>query len=192
MDEPKGRSINDQLRGRDYLTPAEVKAVAEAAGKIGRHGHRDMSMIWVMFRHGLRVSELVNLRRSQIDLTEQRMHIKRLKKGRPATHPMVAEEIRALRRLFKESPDHQLAFVSERGGPLTPSAVAKIVERAGRVAKLDFPIHPHMLRHSCGYKLANDGRDTRSIQQWLGHGRIQNTVRYTELAAKRFEGFWED
>lgn len=83
-------------------------------------------------------------------------------------------------------------FVTERKGPLTTSGVRKILARAGEKAGLEFPIHPHMLRHACGFKLANDGQDTRAIQHYLGHRQIQHTVRYTELAAGRFEEFWRD
>ena len=83
-------------------------------------------------------------------------------------------------------------FVSERKGPLTDSSVRKLVARVGEVAKLGFPVHPHMLRHACGYKLANEGHDTRAIQHYMGHRNIQHTVRYTELAPDRFSGFWKD
>jgi type 1 fimbriae regulatory protein FimB/type 1 fimbriae regulatory protein FimE len=83
-------------------------------------------------------------------------------------------------------------FVTERKGPLTASGVRKLVARAGRNAGIAFPVHPHMLRHACGFKLANDGHDTRAIQHYLGHRNIQHTVRYTELAADRFNGFWRD
>lgn len=83
-------------------------------------------------------------------------------------------------------------FVTERNGPLTASGVRKILARAGEKAGLEFPVHPHMLWHGCGFKLANDGQDTRAIQHCLGHKQIQHTVRYTELASGRFEGFWKD
>ncbi|QDU53857.1 tyrosine-type recombinase/integrase [Aeoliella mucimassa] len=99
---------------------------------------------------------------------------------------------RALRRLKRDYPDSPYLFTTERQGPLTDSAVRKIVTRAGEVAKFAFPIHPHMLRHSTGYKLANDGHDTRAIQQYLGHKNIQHTVRYTQLSAARFKDFWKD
>jgi type 1 fimbriae regulatory protein FimB/type 1 fimbriae regulatory protein FimE len=75
---------------------------------------------------------------------------------------------------------------------MTTENVRTIVARAGRLAGLTFPVHPHMLRHACGYKLANDGHDTRAIQHYLGHRNIMHTVRYTELASDRFKNFWDD
>jgi len=83
-------------------------------------------------------------------------------------------------------------FVTERGGPMTTDNVRKLVQRAAQEGKLPFPVHPHMLRHAFGYKLANDGHDTRAIPHYLGHRNIQNTVRYTELAPGRFKDFWRD
>jgi type 1 fimbriae regulatory protein FimB/type 1 fimbriae regulatory protein FimE len=106
-------------------------------------------------------------------------------------HPLRGPELRALRRL-RVSDDSPYLFVSERGGPLSASTVRKLVARAGRLARLSFPVHPHMLRHAVGYKLANDGHDTRSIQLYLGHRNIQHTVRYTQLDASRFRSFWKD
>lgn len=75
---------------------------------------------------------------------------------------------------------------------MTVSNVRKILARAGQEARLPFPVHPHMLRHGCGFKLANDGHDTRAVQHYLGHRNIQHTVRYTELASGRFNHFWND
>ena len=100
--------------------------------------------------------------------------------------------MRALRKVSRDYPDSSYVFSSERKGPLTDSSVRKIVARAGQRAGLPFPVHPHMLRHACGYKLANDGHDTRSIQHYLGHKNITHTVRYTELAPDRFNSFWKD
>ena len=120
------------------------------------------------------------------------MHVSRLKNGVDSTHPLRGPEIRALRKLGRDYPDTPYVFVTERKGPLTTSAVRKIIARAGESAKIGMPIHPQMLRHSTGYKLANDGHDTRAIQHYLGHKNIQHTVRYTELAAGRFNDFWQD
>jgi type 1 fimbriae regulatory protein FimE len=120
------------------------------------------------------------------------LHVNRLKNGMPSTHPLLGPELRALRRLQREYAGRAYVFTTERRGPLTDSAVRKIVARAGREAKLGFPVHPHMLRHACGFKLANEGHDTRAIQHYLGHRNIQHTVGYTELAADRFKKFWVD
>ena len=163
-----------------------------AAKSIGRHGHRDMTMILVAFRHGLRVSELVALRWDMIDLKQGVVHVSRLKNGVNSTHPLRGPELRALRKLKRDYPDTPYVFVTERKGPVTASNVRKIVSRAGAQAELGMPIHPHMLRHSTGFKLANDGHDTRAIQLYLGHKNIQHTVRYTELASGRFKDFWTD
>ncbi len=149
-------------------------------------------MILVAFRHGLRVSELVALRWDMTDLKQCLLHVNRLKNGVASTHPIRGPELRALRRLQRDYPVTQYLFVSEHKGPLSASAVRKIVARAGQSAGIGFPVHPHMLRHSTCYKLANDGHDTRAIQHYLGHKNIQHTVRYTELSAGRFMNFWKD
>ena len=144
-----------------------------------------------MYRHGFRVSEVVALRWDQIDLKQGLMHVNRVKNGVPSTHPVRGPELRALRQLQRDYPGPYV-FSTERGGPMTTATVRKMVARAGEVAKLSFPIHPHMLRHACGYKLANDGHDTRALQHYLGHKNIQHTVRYTEMAPDRFKNFWRD
>jgi type 1 fimbriae regulatory protein FimB/type 1 fimbriae regulatory protein FimE len=185
------RVPNQARRSREYLTQKEVSALIETAKKIGRHGHRDATLILLAYRHAFRVAELVSLRWDQIDLTQGLLHVTRAKNGTPSTHPLRGPEIRALRRLQRDY-SGPYVFVTERKGPLTTSAVRKIIARAGEFAGLGFPVHPHMLRHACGFKLANDGHDTRAIQHYLGHKNIQHTVRYTELAAGRFNGFWED
>ncbi len=189
---PPPRRSNKDVRPREYLTGDEVDRLIVAAKGLGRHGHRDATLILVAFRHGLRVSELVALRWDMVDLKQGLMHVSRLKNGVASTHPIRGPEIRALRRLQRDYPDTPYLFVSERKGPLTTSAVRKIVARAGQSVGIGFPVHPHMLRHSTGYKLANDGHDTRAIQHYLGHKNIQHTVRYTELSASRFKGFWKD
>ena len=189
---PPLRRPNKDLRSREYLTAEEVDKLGSAARSLGRHGHRDSTLILVAFRHGLRVSELVALRWDMIDLKQGLMHVSRLKNGVNSTHPLRGPELRALRKLKRDYPDTPYVFVTERKGPLTASAVRKIITRAGDIAKLGMPIHPHMLRHSTGYKLANDGHDTRAIQLYLGHKNIQHTVRYTELASGRFNDFWKD
>ena len=189
---PPPRQTNAERRSREYLTGAEVEALMSAAGRTGRHGNRDKTLILIAYRHGLRVSELVNLRWEMVDLQAGLIHVTRLKNGVPSIHPIRGVEIRALRRVKREYPDTDYVFVSERKGPLTTATVRKLLARAGEVAHLPFSVHPHMLRHSTGYKLANDGQDTRAIQHYLGHRNIQHTVRYTELSPDRFQNFWKD
>ena len=179
-------------RSREHLTVAEIDRLIAAAQRLGRHGHRDATMILLAFRHGLRVSELVNLRRDQVDLQQGLLHVRRCKNGLPSTHPLHGPELRALRKLLRDYPDTPYVFVSERRAPMTTATFRKLVARAGEEAKLGMPIHPHMLRHSTGFKLANDGQDTRAIQHYLGHKNIQYTVLYTQLAPNRFDGFWKD
>jgi integrase len=185
------RLPNAQLRTREYLTPEEVEKLMDAA-KGNRYGHRDATMVLIAYRHGLRVSELVDLRWEQIDWTAATLHVRRAKGGIPSVHPVRGDELRALRRLQRESPASPFVFVSERGAPFGTAGFARMIERAGRAAGLPFKAHPHMLRHACGFKLANDGADTRSLQSYLGHANIQNTMRYTELTPTRFRDFFRD
>lgn len=189
---PPRKPRNADRRSREYLTPAEVERLIKAAEEEGRHGHRDATMLLIAYRHALRVSELCSLRWDQVDLGRGVIHVQRLKNGTPSTHPLRGPELRALRRLKRDYPECSYVFTGERKGPLTDSTVRKIVARAGVAAGLSFPIHPHMLRHAAGYKLANDGQDTRAIQHYLGHKNITHTVRYTELSPERFKGFWRD
>jgi type 1 fimbriae regulatory protein FimB/type 1 fimbriae regulatory protein FimE len=187
------RLPNAKLRSREYLTPSEVQSLLKAARRRGRYGQRDTCLILLAYRHGLRVSEVVSLRWDQIDLKAGHLHVRRAKNGTPSTHPLQGDEIRALRQLAREWPDRGgFVFISERHGPMSPDGVRKMITRTGDEARLLFPVHPHMLRHACGFKLANDGHDTRALQLWLGHRNIQHTVRYTELSPARFRNFWRD
>jgi type 1 fimbriae regulatory protein FimE len=189
---PPRRTKNLDRRTREYLTPAEVEKLLQASAKVGRHGARDRTLILLAYRHGLRVSELVTMRWEQIDLKAGLVHVARFKNGLASTHPIRGPELRALRELRRDYPDSPYLFVTERGGPMTPATARKLIARAGELAKLPFPIHPHMLRHACGFKLAGEGQDTRAIQQYLGHRNITHTVRYTELSPERFKNFWKD
>jgi site-specific recombinase XerD len=182
------RRKNAELRTREHLTEGEVMKLVEAA-KGNRWGHRDATMVLLAFRHGLRASELVSLRH----LTGATPSVRRAKRGTPATHPLTGLELRALRRLQREQePPSPFVFVSERGAPFSTEGFARMLQRAARAAGVAVKVHPHMLRHACGYKLANDGVDTRTVQAYLGHRSIQHTVRYTELAPGRFRNFWQD
>jgi integrase len=184
------RRPNGDIRTREYLTEAEVEKLMNTA-KGNRHGHRDTTMVLVAYRHGLRASELVDLRWEQVEFKTATLHVRRVKQGTPSVHPIVGDELRALRRLQREqAPKSPFVFTSERGAPFATAGFARMVERAGTVAKLGFKIHPHMLRHACGYALANRGHDTRALQAYLGHRNIQHTVRYTELSPLRFKDFW--
>ena len=165
---PPPKVPNADRRSREHLTPAEIDRLIAAAPRLGRHGQRDATMILLAYRHGLRVSELVALRREQIDLHQGLLHVRRRKNGLPSTHPLRGPELRALRRVLRDDPETAYVFVSERRAPMTAANFRKLIARAGEKAKLGMPIHPHMLRHSTGFKLANDGQDTRAIQHYLG------------------------
>jgi site-specific recombinase XerD len=174
------RRKNSELRAREYLTDTEVSELIEVS-KQNRHGHRDSTMILIAYRHGLRVSELVDLRWDQVDFDNGRLHVRRAKNGVPSVHPLMADEVSALQRIKARIAGSEFVFVSERGGPFSAAGFAKLIERAGAEAKLSFKAHPHMLRHACGYKLASEGHDTRSLQTYLGHRNIQHSARYTAL-----------
>src|SRR3954467_5137148 len=163
------RLPNAELRTREYLTEAEVGRLTKAATG-NRYGHRDATMVLVAYRHGLRSAELVDLRWDQIEFASATLHVRRVKRGSPSTHPIRGEELRALRRLQREQePKSPFVFTSERGAPFTTAGFARMVERAGEAAGLRFKAHPHMLRHACGFALANKGHDTRALQAHLGH-----------------------
>ena len=190
---PPRRGLNRDARPREYLTPKEVQRLTVAARqRERRYGLRDATMILVAFRHGLRVSELCALTWDQIDFSAGMMHVRRVKNGMASVQQIGGEELRALRALKREEGSGRFVFMTERGAPMTPAGFRKFLARLGVAAKFPFPVHPHMLRHACGYKLANDGRDTRALQHYLGHKNIMHTVRYTELSPERFKNFWED
>jgi integrase len=156
------RRPNSELRPREHLTEREVEKLIDAA-KGNRHGARDAAMILVCFRHGLRASELCELQWSDVEFESATLYLRRAKGGQTGTHPLLGDELRALRALKRDA-QSPFIFVSERGAPFTVSGLQKLVERAGIEAKLPFKPHPHMLRHATGYALANKGTDTRTLQ----------------------------
>jgi site-specific recombinase XerD len=148
-------------------------------------------MVLVAYRHGLRASELVDLRWEQVDFTTATLHVRRVKQGTPSTHPILGTNYgRCGDFSASKSRSRPSCSTSERGAPFTTAGFARLVERVGKEAKLNFKAHPHMLRHACGFALANRGHDTRALQAYLGHRNIQHTVRYTELSPTRFKDFW--
>ena len=190
---PPLKPLNADRRPREYLTPKEVERLITATKKrTRRYSLRDATMILVAFRHGLRVSELCMLTWDQIDFSQGMMHVRRMKGGIPSVQQIGGEEMRMLRALKRADNAGRFLFMTERGAPVTPAGFRKMVARLGVTAKCPFSIHPHMLHHACGYKLANDSQDTRALQHYLGHKNIMHTVRYTELSPERFKHFWED
>ncbi|MFC1665391.1 tyrosine-type recombinase/integrase [Pseudomonadota bacterium] len=180
---------NIDVRPREYLTEKEVEQLIKQAKK-GRYGSRDALLILFMYRHGLRVSEVVSLRWSDVDFQSGVIQVKRVKNGVNGIHPLSGRELRVLRALKRLSTTSPFILVSERGSPMTTRNVRHLVANAGRA--LPFPVHPHMLRHGCGYKLINNGVDVRTVQQYLGHASINSTVHYTKLDSRRFDGLWRD
>ena len=182
------RAGNDLLRTRSHLTEDEIEQILKVA-KRGRYGMRDHLMVLTAFRHGLRVSELIDLRWTDVDFKAGTIHIRRLKGSKDSTHYLEGDETRPLKALQKTA-SGPFIFTSERGGPISAAGFRKQFARWGEKAEIGFPIHPHMLRHACGYALANRGMDTRSLQAYLGHASITHTVRYTEMSPTRFRGIW--
>jgi len=174
---------------RQYLTEAEIESLMAAASKT-RNPTRNRAIVWVAYRHGLRSIELVSLTWDAVDFNAQQLHVWRAKRGKVAIHPLKGRELRLLRELEREKQGRHI-FNSERGAPLSRRGIRKIIAELGNMAKFAFRVHPHMLRHACGFSLASVGEDTRSIQDYLGHRNIAHTVRYTALNPKRFDRFWQ-
>lgn len=184
---------------RNYLTSSEVKLLLQASSETS-HAKRNYCLIYMCFIHGFRVSEICGLRLSAIDFNAGNLFISRLKNGFSTIHPMLPEEIRVLNQWMdvrqayagahEECEDY--VFLSSRGRPLSRHGVYKMMKKAGEDAGLSVRVHPHMLRHACGYALADKRIDTRLIQDYLGHTNIAHTVRYTASNSLRFMGIWDN
>lgn len=186
----KTREKNIEYRSREYLTPEEVKRLIQAAGLRGRHPVRDQAIVLLSFRHGLRAGEAATLKWDAV--MDKSIYIQRLKGSVSGSHPLQPDELELLQELRERYPDSRYLFPNERGEHISQGAITKMLERAGKLAELPMAIHPHMLRHSCGYYLAELGMPTRDIQEYLGHRQIQNTVRYTAGNPARFNKIqWE-
>jgi type 1 fimbriae regulatory protein FimB/type 1 fimbriae regulatory protein FimE len=192
---PPARQKNVDVRSREYLTEPEVERLRKAAAK-GFYGHRDSTAILLCFRHGLRASELCALTWDDVaDLAHANratLNVRRLKGSVSGAHPLEPDEVSALRKLRQEYPDDVYVFTTERGGPMTPAGFRKMLSRLGEAAGLgSLRVHPHMLRHSTGYALANrEGVTTRDVAEVLGHANMANTKRYAAVNANRFRGIW--
>jgi type 1 fimbriae regulatory protein FimB/type 1 fimbriae regulatory protein FimE len=172
------------VKDRRYLRPDEARRLIDAAGKRGRYPFRDKVLVRLVYRHGLRASEAVGMRWSQVDLDQGVIHVARVKGSNDSTHSLDRDELRDLRKLRQQVPGLYV-LETKRGGPMSVDALQYIVREAGRLARLDVEVHPHMLRHATGYALANEGTDTRLIQAFLGHVDIRHTAHYTALSPRR-------
>lgn len=184
------------MNKRKYLTYYEITQLLQAS-RSGTHAERDECLIQMCFIHGFRVSEICHLKFSDVDLGAKVIHVHRLKNGLSTTQPLIPLEINLLERWFKVrekwrcSPDTDWVFLSQKGGKMSRQQVYSLLRRYGQLAKISLALHPHMLRHACGYELANKGLDTRLIQDYLGHRNIRHTVVYTASNASRFNGVWQ-
>jgi type 1 fimbriae regulatory protein FimB len=183
------------LEKRKYLTQNEIDRLLEAS-RSGNFPKRDECFIQMCFIHGFRVSELCTLKFSDINLTDKVVHVNRLKSGLKTTHPLLSSEIALLKAWLEERVswrgcESPWIFLSQKGGPLSRQQVHKMLKKFGALASIAVSLNPHMLRHSCGYALANRGTDTRLIQDYLGHKNIQHTVLYTSSNHGRFAGVWQ-
>ena len=182
-------ATDHRSRTKDYLDAAEIDLLLKAA-KAGRYGTRDSLLLMMLYRHGLRVSEAISLRVTDVNLQQARLWVNRLKNGLSVEQPIPGDELRAIKRyLGKRTTGLLWLFLSERGQPLTRQSVNYIVSRSAKRAGLT-NVHPHTLRHSCGFYLANQGYDLRLIQDYLGHRDPKHTAHYTRVAGVRFEGLW--
>lgn len=181
---------------RKHLTESEIERIIQAA-RIGKNPERDCCLIWMCYIHGCRVSEISSWRLSDIDLVGDRIFIHRLKNGLSTVHPIYSIERKVLlawlkvRSLHRNS-DSDWLFLSRKGGRLSRQRIYELIRKLSVQAGLGVEAHPHMLRHACGYALADMGMDTRLIQDYLGHRNIQHTVLYTASNAHRFHKVWRD
>jgi type 1 fimbriae regulatory protein FimB len=182
-----------KISDRKHLTSREVERLIEAT-KGSRNEIRDRCLLLLMFRHGLRVSEACGMKLDQVDTESRVLHVARLKGGLSTTHPLRGDELRAISAWLKErarmKPAGKAFFVSEQRKPLHRSTANLLLITYSRAASLPLLAHPHMLRHACGFALADQGADTRLIQDYLGHRNIQHTAKYTATNPARFEKLW--
>jgi type 1 fimbriae regulatory protein FimB len=185
--------LDKMVKERKHLVSGEVDKLLEAT-KGGRNEARDRCFLLLMFRHGLRVSEACSLRLSQVDIENRVLHVTRLKQGLSTTHPLRTDELKAVKAWLttrkRMKPETDSFFLSNRRGPLSRKTAWLAIRNYGELAELSLPTHPHMLRHACGFALADQGADTRLIQDYLGHRNIQHTVIYTATNPARFERLW--
>lgn len=179
-------------KNRYFLTKKEIEQLLQQASSYGKNKKRNTCMLLLCYFHGLRVSELLGLKLSDFDFNSGVLYVRRLKNGFSAAHPVNSRALQALMLWISErnkspiSTNSTYLFPSVKGEMLTRQTIYLMFQRYGELAGLDIKVHPHMLRHACGYELANKGMDTRLIQDYLGHRNISHTVRYTASNPERF------
>lgn len=179
---------------RTYLTETEVDSLIKAANATS-YPARNHCLVLMMFRHGLRVSEACQMKCSSINLDARVIQVSRMKNGFSTIHPIKRDEAKVIRtwldsRAKMKGADSDALFLSNQGRGISRKTVWMLLKDLGEKAKISIPTHPHMLRHACGYALANQGADTRLIQDYLGHISIGNTVKYTASNPARFARLW--
>lgn len=178
-------------KSRYFLTKSEVEKLINQA-ETGKNNERNKCMILICYFHGLRVSELLSLRLSDFDMKSKVLYVNRLKNGFSSMHPLSPRAVSALNRWLvvrnknTQNADSPYLFPSQSGKMLSRQTIYLLIQRYGKQANLGIDVHPHMLRHACGFELANKGMDTRLIQDYLGHRNISHTVRYTASNPERF------
>ncbi|EKN5096026.1 tyrosine-type DNA invertase [Yersinia enterocolitica] len=182
------------MNQRKHLTQTEIERLL-AKAREGNNPERDYCFIYMSFIHGFRVSEACQIRLSDLDIQGCSVYIRRMKNGFSTNHPLLRDEVKAIRawlnvRKGLSGAESDWLFLSRQGGPLTRQRIYQIINRLGILANISVVSHPHMLRHACGFALADRGIDTRLIQDYLGHRNIRHTVRYTASNAERFKGVW--
>lgn len=176
----------------NYLLPNEVERLLRSAGTSGRHGHRNYTLILICYRHGLRLSELTQLRWKMVDFKRKVLKVSRDKGGIDSVHPLSATELSALRKLKADHSGRSYLFITDRGDPLSKRTVARIVAQAGSDAGLKIPVSPGMLRLACGHALASAGHNMVALQHYLGYRNMRHAMRFFELPDKPFKDFWKD
>ena len=169
---------------RKFLYETEIDALLDAA-KASSKSARNLALVLVMYRHGLRATEALAMQWQDINFKAQEIYIRRCKGSVSGAAPLWRDELKALSNYRKKSSDrsHGFIWLGQGHKPLSYDGLYRLIKTLGEAADLPFPLHPHQLRHSCGYHSINKGHDVRLVQQLLGHKSITNTVRYTELAA---------
>lgn len=183
-------------QARDYLTQSELEALYKVARRQPKpYGYRDYTICLLMARHGLRVTELVDLQWSSVDFNNASLKVIRLKGGNDSVHPLDREELIALRKQWKLTGKGRWVFLSNRNAPFNRQGINDLFKRLTpawqKETQSTLTLHPHMMRHTTGYLLAEKGVDTRRIQDYLGHKNIEHTVTYTRLSSTALRDIWD-